>query len=211
MPNAWVKERKREYYYRKAKEEKFRSRASYKLLQAVKKHNFIKPGYVVVDLGAAPGGWTQAANKLVEDSGFVLAVDLKHIEPLDASNVRTIIGDISEPKTIEDIQEFLPRSADVVISDVSPNVSGIWELDNARQIDLATQSLKVAASILRYGGNFFVKVFQGSSTNRFVNEVRQCFRFVKLVKPRASRAKSAELYVLGMNYKKRTADSTKKD
>jgi len=204
LPNAWVKERKREYYYRKAKEEKFRSRASYKLLQAVKKHKFIKPGYVVVDLGAAPGGWTQAARKLVEESGFVLAVDLKQIEPLDASNVRTIIGDISEPKTIEDIHEFLSRSADVVISDVSPNVSGIWELDNARQIDLARQSLKIANSILRYGGNFFVKVFQGSSTNRFVDEVRQHFRFVKLVKPRASRAKSAELYVLGMNYKKRT-------
>lgn len=204
MPNAWVKERKREYYYRKAKEENFRSRASYKLLQAAKKHSFIKPGYVVVDLGAAPGGWTQAARKLVDESGFVLAVDLKPIEPFDAANVRVIIGDISEPQTIKDIQEFLPRSADVVVSDISPNVSGIWELDNARQIDLASQSLKVAAAVLRYGGNFFVKVFQGSSTNRFVHEVRQQFSFVKLVKPRASRAKSAELYVLGMNYKKRT-------
>jgi 23S rRNA (uridine2552-2'-O)-methyltransferase len=203
LPNAWVKERKREYYYRKAKEEKFRSRASYKLLQAVKKYTFIKPGYVVVDLGAAPGGWTQAARKLVEESGFVLAVDLKPMEPVDESNVRTIIGDIAEPQTIKDIHEFLPRSADVVVSDVSPNVSGIWELDNARQIDLARQSLRVAASVLRYGGNFFVKVFQGSSTNSFIDEVRQHFSFVKIVKPRASRAKSAELYVLGMNYRKR--------
>jgi 23S rRNA (uridine2552-2'-O)-methyltransferase len=204
LPNAWVNERKREYYYRKAKEEKFRSRASYKLLQAAKKYKFIKPGDVVVDLGAAPGGWTQAARKLVEDSGFVLAVDLKPIEPVDESNVRTIIGDISEPKIVESIHEFLPRSADVVVSDVSPNVSGIWELDHARQIDLAKQSLKVAASVLRYGGNFFVKVFQGSTTNSFIDEVRQHFGFVKIVKPRASRAKSAELYVLGMNYKKRT-------
>ncbi|MGW8288999.1 MAG: RlmE family RNA methyltransferase [Candidatus Bathyarchaeia archaeon] len=204
MPNAWVNERKREYYYRKAKEEKFRSRASYKLLQAVTKYNFIKPGYVVLDLGAAPGGWTQAARKLVEDTGFVLAVDLKQIESFDESNVRTVIGDISEPQTVENILEILPRSADVVVSDVAPNVSGIWELDNARQIDLAQQSLKVAASVLRYGGNFFVKVFQGSSTNRFINEVRRQFSFVKIVKPRASRAKSAELYVLGMNYKKRT-------
>jgi 23S rRNA (uridine2552-2'-O)-methyltransferase len=203
LPNAWVKERKREYYYRKAKEEKFRSRASYKLLQAVKKYTFINPGYVVVDLGAAPGGWTQAARKLVEESGFVLAVDLKPMEPVDESNVRTIIGDIAEPQTIKDIHEFLPRSADVVVSDVSPNVSGIWELDNARQIDLARQSLRVAASVLRYGGNFFVKVFQGSSTNSFIDEVRQHFSFVKIVKPRASRAKSAELYVLGMNYRKR--------
>jgi 23S rRNA (uridine2552-2'-O)-methyltransferase len=203
LPNAWVKERKKEFYYRKAKEEKFRSRATYKLLQAVKKHKFIKPGYVVVDLGAAPGGWTQAARKLVEDSGFVLTVDLKPIKPVDAPNVRTIIGDIAEPKTIQDIQEFLPRSADVVVSDVSPNVSGIWELDHARQIDLATQSLRIATSVLRYGGNFFVKVFQGSSINRFVDEARQHFSFVKLVKPKASRSKSAELYVLGMNFRKK--------
>jgi len=203
LPNQWVKERKREYYYRKAKEEKFRSRASYKLLQAVKKHKFIKLGYVVVDLGAAPGGWTQAARKLVGDSGFVLAVDLKLIEPIDAPNVRAIIGDVTEPKAIQHILEFLPRSADAVISDVSPNVSGIWELDHARQIDLASQSLRIANSIMRSGGNFFVKVFQGNTLNGFIDETKQHFSFVKLVKPKASRAKSAELYVLGMNFKKR--------
>ncbi len=199
MPKAWVNERKREYYYRKAKEEKLRSRAAYKLLQAVKKYNFIKAGHVVVDLGAAPGGWTQASRRLVGSSGFVLAVDLKQIEPIDSPNVRTIIGDVTEPQTVQDILEFLPRSADVVIADVSPNISGIWELDHARQIDLARQSLHIAASILRSGGNFFVKVFQGSTLNDFVEEVNQYFRFVKLVKPKASRAKSAELYVLGMN------------
>ena len=153
----------------------------------MKKHNFIKPGYVVVDLGAAPGGWTQAARKLVDDSGFVLAVDLKPIEPVDAPNVRTIIGDVAEPQTIQDILEFLPRSADVVVSDVSPNISGIWELDHARQIDLATQSLRIATSILRFGGNFFVKVFQGGTLNNFVDEARQHFSFVKLVKPKTSR------------------------
>lgn len=204
MPKAWVNDRKKEFYYRKAKEEKFRSRASYKLLQSVKKYKFIKPGYVVLDLGAAPGGWTQVARKLVEDTGFVLAVDLKQIEPFEDSNVRTVIGDVSENQTVKNILELLPRSADVVVSDVAPNVSGIWELDNARQIDLARQSLKVAASVLRYGGNFFVKVFQGSSTNRFIDDVKRQFSFVKLVKPKASRSKSAELYVLGMNYKKRT-------
>jgi len=203
LPNAWVKNRKREYYYRKAKKEKFRSRASYKLLQAVKKHSFIEPGYVVVDLGAAPGGWTQAARKLVGDSGFVLAVDLKLIEPVDAPNVRTIIGDVAEPQTIQDILEFLPRSADVVVSDVSPNVSGIWELDHARQVDLASQSLRIATSILRSGGSFFVKVFQGNTLNNFVAEVKRHFSFVKLVKPKASRSKSAELYVLGRNFRKK--------
>jgi 23S rRNA (uridine2552-2'-O)-methyltransferase len=202
LPNAWVKNRKREHYYRKAKKEKLRSRASYKLLQAVKKYQFIKPGYVVVDLGAAPGGWTQAARKLVGDSGFVLAVDQKPIEPVDETNVRTIIGDVTEPQTIQNIMEFLPRSADVVVSDVSPNVSGIWELDHARQIDLASNSLQIAASILRSGGNFLVKVFQGDMLNAFVDEAKPHFSFVKLVKPKASRSKSAELYVLGMNYRK---------
>jgi 23S rRNA (uridine2552-2'-O)-methyltransferase len=198
-----VNERKRDYYYRKAKKEKFRSRASYKLLQAVKKYNFIKPGYVVVDLGAAPGGWTQAARQLVEDSGFVLAVDLKPITPVEERNVLTILGDISDPKTIKRILEFLPSSADAVVSDVSPNISGVWELDHARQIDLASQSLNIATQILRHGGNFFVKVFQGSTTNKFVNDARHHFSFVKLVKPRASRLKSAELYLLGMGFRQK--------
>jgi 23S rRNA (uridine2552-2'-O)-methyltransferase len=203
LNNAWVKNRKREYFYRKAKKEKFRSRASYKLLQAVKKHRFIKPGYVVVDLGAAPGGWTQAARKLVGDSGFVLAVDVKRMAPVDSPNVCAIISDITEPHTIQNILELLPRSADAVISDVSPNVSGIWELDHARQIDLANHSLQIATSILRLGGNFFVKIFQGRTTSKFIEEVRQNFSFVKLVKPKASRSKSAELYLLGRNFIKK--------
>jgi 23S rRNA (uridine2552-2'-O)-methyltransferase len=198
-----VNERKREYYYRKAKAEKFRSRASYKLLQAVKKYKFIKPGYVVVDLGAAPGGWTQVARQLVQDSGFVLAVDLKPITPVDSPNVLTIMGDISDPKTINDILKFLSNSVDVVVSDVSPNISGVWELDHARQIDLASQSLWIATQTLRPGGNFFVKVFQGSTTNSFVYYAKQHFNFVKLVKPKASRLKSAELYLLGMGFRQK--------
>jgi len=203
LPNPWVKNRKREYYYRKAKEENFRSRATYKLLQAAKKHKFIKPGSVVVDLGAYPGGWTQAALKLVGDTGFVLAVDLKQIEPFDAPNVRTLTADITEQHTAQDIAKLLPRSADAVISDVSPNVSGIWELDHARQIDLAAHSLKIATAVLRPGGNFFVKVFQGDMLNSFAAEAKRRFRFVRLVKPKASRSKSAELYLLGMNFRRR--------
>ncbi len=202
MPRAWVKERKREYYYRKAKEEKFRSRAAYKLLQAVEKHRFIKRGYVVVDLGAAPGGWTQASGRIVANSGFVLGIDLKHIDPIDLPNVRLVIGDVADSQMAQTIKEFLPRSADVVISDVSPNISGIWELDHARQIDLARRSLQIAASVLRRGGNFFVKVFQGDMLKDFVEEVSQYFSFVKSFKPKASRAKSAELYVLGMGFKR---------
>jgi 23S rRNA (uridine2552-2'-O)-methyltransferase len=96
----------------------------------------------------------------------------------------------------------LPRSADVVVSDVSPNVSGIWELDHARQIYLASKSLRIATPILRSGGNVFIKVFQGSTLKAFIEEVKQNFSLVKLVKPKASRSKSAELYVLGRNFRK---------
>jgi len=201
LPKAWVKERKREYYYRKAKEEKFRSRAAYKLLQAVKKHEFIKPGYVVVDLGAAPGGWTQASRRIVGSSGFVLGIDLKRVEPIDLPNVRTVTGDVTDSQITQSIRELLPRSPNVIISDVSPNISGVWELDHARQIDLARQSLRIATSVLRPRGNFFVKVFQGDMLHDFVEEVKHYFSFVKLIKPKASRAKSSELYVLGINFR----------
>ncbi len=198
MPKAWVRERKKEYYYRKAKEEKYRSRATYKLLQAAKKYRFIKLGDMVVDLGAAPGGWIQACRKIVGDSGFVLGVDLEQIQPFSSSNVRTIVGDVTDPQIIQQIKEFLPHPADVVVSDVSPNVSGVWELDHARQIDLARYSLRIATSILKPKGNFFAKVFQGDMLSDFVKEVKQHFAFVKLVKPKASRARSSELYVIGM-------------
>jgi len=207
LPKAWVRERKREYYYRKAKEEKFRSRAAYKLLQAVEKHQFIKPGDVVVDLGAAPGGWTQASLRIVGSEGFVLGVDLKSMEPIDQPNVCIVVGDVTDSQTIQHVRELLPRPADIVISDVSPNVSGIWELDHARQIDLARRSLEVATSVLKPKGNFFVKVFQGDMLNDFIKEVKQHFDFVKLVKPKASRAKSAELYVLGMSFKSRRSST----
>jgi 23S rRNA (uridine2552-2'-O)-methyltransferase len=199
LPKEWIRKRKREYYYRKAKKEKYRSRAAYKLLQAIKRYRFIKPGDVVVDLGAAPGGWTQASRKIVGSKGFVLAVDLKQIQPFNSSNIRTLIGDIREPQVVQHIKGFIPHHADVVISDVAPNVSGVWELDHARQIDLAKHSLRIATLVLRSRGNFFVKTFQGGTLDDFVREVRQHFVRVKRIKPKASRAKSAELYVVGIN------------
>jgi 23S rRNA (uridine2552-2'-O)-methyltransferase len=198
LPKAWVRERKRDYYYRLAKEERYRSRAAYKLLEAVNRYGFIKPGDVVVDLGAAPGGWMQASRKIVGEAGFILGVDVKSIEPIDDANVRSVVGNITESETFATVSELLPRSADVVLSDVSPNVSGIWELDHARQIDLARRALQLAVSVLRPRGNFFVKVFQGDMLNDFVFEMKQSFASVRLVKPRASRRKSAEIFVLGL-------------
>ena len=202
MPKAWLKDRKRDYYYRKAKEEKYRSRAAYKLFQAVEKYHFIRNGDVVIDLGAAPGGWVQAARKIVGNKGFVVGVDLKPIEPFPQKYVRTIIGDINEPETTQKILELLPRKADVVISDASPNISGIWEVDHACQIDLSHQALKISLETLRPSGNFFVKVFQGDMLNDFVEKMKKHFEVTRIIKPKASRAKSSEIFILGMHLKK---------
>jgi 23S rRNA (uridine2552-2'-O)-methyltransferase len=201
LPKAWIQNRKRDYYYQKAKAENYRSRATYKLSQAAKKYHFIRRGDVVVDLGAAPGGWVQAARKIVGKTGFVLGVDLKPIEPFPQEYVRTLIGDFTEPQTLQLILDFLPRKADVVLSDASPNISGIWEVDNARQIDLAAQALKIALSVLHPSGNIFVKVFEGDMLPGFVKKVKKQFDVVKVVKPKASRAKSSEMYLLAMNLK----------
>lgn len=159
---------------------------------------------MVVDIGAAPGGWLQVSQKLVGEKGFILGVDIKHIPPFGISNVYTIVSDITDPQTISEIKEVLPHPADVVISDVSPNISGIWELDHARQIDLARKSLQIAISTLKPKGNFFTKVFQGDMLNDFLKEVKQHFIFVKLIKPKASRTKSAELYILALDFVKKS-------
>lgn len=202
MPkNAWIQDRKRDYYYKKAKQEKYRSRASYKLFQAIKKYEFIEHGDVVVDLGAAPGGWIQAARKTVGNKGFVLGVDLKPIEPFTQSYVRTIICDITDREALKQILEMLPRKADAVISDAAPNISGIWEVDHARQMELSQQALEIAKEVLKPSGSFFVKVFQGDMLSDFIQKVKQNFVNVVLVKPEASRAKSAEIFILGRSLK----------
>ena len=161
----------------------------------------MKRGDVVVDLGAAPGGWVQASRKIVGTKGFVLGVDLKSIEPFPQSNVRTIIGDINERETQEQILTMLPKKADVVISDASPNISGIWEVDHARQIDLAQQALEIALEALRSRGSFLAKVFEGDLLGDFIEKVKRHFEVVRTVKPMASRARSSEMFVLGMRLK----------
>jgi 23S rRNA (uridine2552-2'-O)-methyltransferase len=201
LPKAWIQDRKRDYYYKKAKTENYRSRATYKLSQVARKYHFINRGDVVVDLGAAPGGWIQAARKIVGKTGFVLGVDLKPIAPFPQEYVRTLMADFTEPETLQQIIDFLPRKADVVLSDASPNISGIWEVDHARQIDLASQALEIALNLLRRSGNFFVKVFEGDLLGGFVGKVGNHFESAKVLKPKASRAKSSELFLLAMGLK----------
>ncbi len=201
MPKAWIRERKNEFYYKKAKEENYRSRSTYKLIQANQKYGFIKLRDVVVDLGAAPGGWVQAARKMTGKYGFVLGVDLKPIEPFTQEYIRTIIADLTEPNITEEILSFLPRKPDVVLCDAAPNITGAWDVDQARQIDLATNALNIALCILKPGGNFFVKVFEGLDLNEFIETVKSNFAEVKIVKPPASRSKSSEMYLLALGLK----------
>jgi 23S rRNA (uridine2552-2'-O)-methyltransferase len=207
-PKQWIRERKNEYYYKKAKAENYRSRSTYKLVQANEKYGFIKPRSVVVDLGAAPGGWIQAARKMTGKGGFVLGVDLKPIEPFTQEYIRTIIADLTEPDIDNQILSFLPRRPDVVLCDAAPNVTGVWEVDHACQIDLATKALDIAKCILIPGGNFFVKVFHGDLLDDYVLNVKNTFEEVRIVKPPASRAKSSEEYLLALRLKSGKCEKT---
>jgi 23S rRNA (uridine2552-2'-O)-methyltransferase len=201
LPKNWIRERKNEHYYKKAKAENYRSRATYKLSQVNEKYGFIKLRSVVVDLGAAPGGWIQAARKMVGRHGFILGIDINPIEPFPQDYVRTIIGDLTDPEITGQIMSFLPRKPDVVISDAAPNITGIWEVDHAQQMDLASKALDIALQILHTNGNFLVKLFQGDLMNEFVETVKSHFNEVKFVKPAASRSKSSEMYLLAMGLK----------
>lgn len=200
-PKQWIRERKQEFYYKKAKAENYRSRSTYKLVQANEKYHFINFHDVVVDLGAAPGGWIQAARKMTGKHGFVLGVDLKPIEPFTQEYIRTIVADLTEPDISDQILSFLPRPADVVLCDAAPNVTGVWEMDHACQIDLGAKALEIAKCILKPGGTFFVKVFQGDLLDEFILNVKENFDEVKIVKPPASRQKSSEEYLLALGLK----------
>ena len=201
LPKAWLNDRKNEYYFKKAKEENYRSRSTYKLVQANEKYGFIQRNSIVVDLGAAPGGWIQAARKMTGKNGYVLGIDLKPIEPFTQEYIRTIIADFTEPGTIDVIMSFLRRKADVVLCDAAPNITGVWEVDHARQIELAEKALEIAQCVLRPSGSFFVKVFEGELLNDLMQTMKILFDEVKLVKPQASRQQSSEMYLLALGLK----------
>ncbi|MGA3110131.1 MAG: RlmE family RNA methyltransferase [Candidatus Bathyarchaeia archaeon] len=200
MPSEWLRQHKRDQFHRLAKARGFRSRASFKLLQITKRYNFIKPGQYVLDFGAAPGGWLQAARQVVGNSGFVFGVDIQPITPLPFRNVRTMIGDITKPEIIDEIRKDAGPSFDVVLSDLAPNVSGVWDMDHARQIELARCAVRVGGMLLQVSGSMLVKVFQGSEVREFRDHMRSLFDEFRIVKPPASRAESAELYFLGLGF-----------
>ncbi|MEM3519027.1 MAG: RlmE family RNA methyltransferase [Candidatus Hadarchaeales archaeon] len=187
-------------YYRMAKKLGYRSRAAFKLLQLDERYSLIKKGDVVVDLGAAPGGWMQVAAEKVGSAGFVLGVDVQQIEKFPEPNVVTLIADITKENTAAEILKILPRQADVVLSDVSPKITGVWSIDHSRSIELTRASVDIAEKILAPGGNILMKVFQGDLLQDFLAEVKEKFTFFKASKPRASRKESAEVYLIGKGF-----------
>ncbi len=189
-----MKKGRKDYYYKRAKAEGFRSRASYKLLQIQERYHIIHAGDTVVDLGAAPGGWLQVIRSL---NATAIAVDRQQMVPLEG--VIFIRGDITAAETVEKIKRVAEK-VDVVLSDAAPNLSGTWSLDQARSIDLARSALDVAKKTLKPGGNLLVKVFQGDLFNSFVEEMSPFFGFTRAFSPQASRKQSAEIYLIGKSF-----------
>ncbi len=190
---------RRDQYRRLAKDQGYRARSAYKLLQINRSYNVLKKGDKVVDLGCAPGGWLQVAVKEVRPSGKVIGIDLKPVTPV----VDAIIlqGSIEDLNMLNKIEEILGSKADVVLSDLAPNVSGVWDIDHARQISLSTIALQFTQRVLRIGGSSVFKVFEGDMLKEFRSELHRNFGKVFLSKPSASRQESSELYIICLNFK----------
>lgn len=187
-------------YVRRAQAEGMRSRAAYKLQQLAERDRLLKPGMTVVDLGATPGGWSQVAVKAVGESGRVVAVDLLEMAPVHG--VTFIHGDFGDDAVLAEVEQALGgQGADLVLSDMAPNISGVAGTDQARSIGLAELALDFAVKHLKPRGNFLVKVFQGSGFEALVAEIRRHFVQVVIRKPEASRSRSNEVYVLAKGLK----------
>jgi len=204
----WLKEHFDDEFVKRSQKEGYRSRAIYKLQEIQQKDNLIRQGMQVVDLGAAPGGWSQYAVELVGSSGRVVASDILSIDPLPF--VEFIKGDFTEESVLNEILDVLNKDnensatnyrADVVISDMAPNMTGVEATDQPRSMYLCELSLDMACQILRPGGAFVAKVFQGDGSEAFLKDVRSHFTKVKVRKPKASRPRSREVYVVGQGFK----------
>jgi 23S rRNA (uridine2552-2'-O)-methyltransferase len=192
----WMKEHVNDVYVKRARAEGYRSRASYKLLEVAERDKLLRPGMTVVDLGATPGGWSQVARTQVGPRGLVFALDILEMEPLPG--VTFLLGDFRESAVEQQLSELLGgRPLDLVLSDMSPNISGIAMSDQARAMHLAELALEFAVKHLKPGGSFLVKVFQGSGFQEFFKEMQRHFEKVSTRKPEASRGRSNELYLLG--------------
>ncbi len=193
---AWLNEHVNDAYVQRAKAEGYRSRASYKLMEIDDKDALIRRGNAIVDLGAAPGGWSQVAARRLQGSARVIALDLLDMAPM--RGVTFLQGDFREQDILRALEELLAGDRPgLVLSDMSPNISGISVCDQARVMHLAELGLDFARSWLQPDGAFLVKLFQGHGFNAFLNEMRKTFKTVSSRKPDASRDRSPEVYLLG--------------
>ena len=182
----WLRRHVTDQYVRKAKAQGYRSRAAFKLLEIDAKERLLRPGMTVLDLGAAPGGWSQVAAEKVKPLGRVIAIDLVDIAPI--SGVTLLKGDFR--------QVAIDAKADVVLSDAAPNLSGIANVDQARLLELAVAAIELCRKVLKPDGVFLVKAFHGEAFDALMASLRGAFKTVKVVKPSASRGESAETYVV---------------
>lgn len=195
-----------DYFYLKAKYKGFRSRASYKLFEINDKFKIFKKGQIVIDLGASPGGWSQVASKKVGMHGKVIAIDKAYISPFKEENIEIVNRDIFDTNLDKYILDNFGK-INVLISDCAPNISGDYNRDHSIQISLANRALDLSKILLKKSGCFVCKIFQGNEHQDFIRRVKESFNEVKLFKPKASRKKSAELYVVGLEL----TDSQKKE
>lgn len=194
--------KKHDHYYRKAKAEGYRSRAAYKLIQIHQKFGIFREGDTVVELGAAPGGWSQAALHFIGEKGILVGIDLQRIEGLKGAAF--IKGDFTKKEDRERIKEALGgREISVIISDMSPNISGVYSTDHARSIYLAELALDFAVKNLKRGGIFVIKIFEGDMMQDYLRKARKHFWMVKLYSPKASRSSSSEIYLICKGFRGR--------
>jgi len=189
---------KKDQYRKLAHEQGFRSRAAYKLKELNKSYRIIGPGSYVLDLGCAPGGWSQVAQKISGNQGKILGIDTSFVE--DIPNVKFIQRSIDEITIVDEIMEYFGKKADSVICDLSPQVSGNWSVDHATQISLNYSAVKIMEKVLKKKGNALFKVFDGEYSSEFYEFLKKKFIKVKLTKPKASRKPSSELYCICMGF-----------
>jgi 23S rRNA (uridine2552-2'-O)-methyltransferase len=190
---------KKDYYRKLSKEEGYRSRSAYKLIQLNRSYHILKPGNTVVDVGCAPGGWLQVARTALGQSGTIVGIDIETVAQLEG--VTILRGDIENVQTINSLIETIDGKANTLLSDVSPKVSGLWGVDHAKQISLSKNSLDIATRVLTRGGSAVLKVFEGEFLKGFKKEAEDYFNTVLLTKPMASRQRSSELYMVCLEFK----------
>lgn len=197
--SRWLREHFDDEYVKRAHQQGYRSRAVFKLMEIQEKDRLLRPGLTVIDLGAAPGGWSQFAAEVIGRQGQILAVDILPMAPID--QVEFIQGDFREQAIVARLRAaFAGRQVDLVMSDMAPNITGIRAVDQAQGMYLAELALDWAKGCLRPGGDFLVKVFQGEGFDALLRDLRLSFGIVATRKPKSSRPRSPELYLLARNY-----------